>query len=406
MRRTRTRAAALALTVGVAAASFVGITGAATATASTHASQAASPINVLDITGTSGATAIFGTQETLGMQAAAAYYNKRGGILGHKINIDVVNDNSDPATAASLAAQKLGGGGASKYTMVWAGQEGTTSAAIIPIVKKDNVYVTAVNDGNGQCQKGSSCPNIFLQASDLAAGEAADTAALKAAGYKKIGIIQEQGTYDQSEYTYMGPDLKKAGISTDVVTFPPTAVSLTPEMQQLKGDGVQAVFAMTLGPAGGYVLGARSALAWNIPIQFDVAGSTVNLPGLAPSGTTLTHVKETDQYCENTKATGIVYNELVKYSPKPLAGDIECSIAGDGWQAIVMLADAAAKAKSLTASALIKATTGLKISSNLVSFPTACWTSSDHEDTCQNNGYYGIVPLGTLKNTRLYPLAK
>ena len=77
-RRLGACAAALALAALVTAcASGSGSTGSTAASGTSTG-----PINVLDVTATSGATAIYGAQETLGLQAAAAYYNANGGILG------------------------------------------------------------------------------------------------------------------------------------------------------------------------------------------------------------------------------------------------------------------------------------------------------------------------------------
>jgi branched-chain amino acid transport system substrate-binding protein len=361
-----------------------------------------STINILDITATSGATAIYGTQETDGLEAAAAYYNAHGGILGKKISVTVENDNSDPATAASILTQQLSSN-PGKWTMVWAGEEGTVSAALVPILKHYDVFGSFVDDGNGACAQASACPNLFMQSPPINVAEVADAAALKKAGYTKVGIIADQATYDQSELSYITPDLAKDGIKYDTVSFPSSAVSLTPEMSQLKSDGAQAVFALALGPAAGYVLQARAALGWSVPVEFDVTGSSTDIASLVPASD-LTNVTETIQYCEDTQHANPAFAAMVKYTPNPLAGNIICSIAGDGWGGTVLLADAAAKAKSLNANALGSAAQTLTITSNEVSYTTKCWTPADHEDSCEGPAYYEIVAAGKLKNTQLYPL--
>jgi branched-chain amino acid transport system substrate-binding protein len=393
---------------GGAAALAIAIATSVTACASSGSTSAAAgstsggAINVLDITATSGATAIYGSQETLGLQAAAAYYNAHGGILGRKINITVVNDNSDPATAAGLLTQALSSN-PGKYTMVWAGEEGTVSAALIPIMKRYDIFATAVNDGDNACLQASACPNLFTQSGAVSAAEVTDAAALKKAGYTKIGIIADQATYDQSELSFMQPDLHSDGITYDTVTFPPSAVSLTPEMSKLKSDGVQAVFALALGPSAGYVLTARSALGWSVPVQFDVTGSSTDITTLVPASD-LSDVTETIQYCEDVQHNIPAFSSLLKDTPSPLAGNIICPIAGDGWGGIALLANAAEKANSLSPSALDKAADTLTISANEVSNPTKCWSSTDHEDVCEGPSYYEVVPVGKLKQTRLYPL--
>jgi len=394
-------AATLAIAASVAACGSSSNSNGASEAAATGSSSDKS-INILDITATSGATAIFGQQETLGLQAAAAYYNAHGGILGRKIQITVVNDNSDPATATSIADQQLASN-PGKYAMVWAGEEGTVTAALIPIMKRFNVFATAVDDGNSACAHASACPNLFTQVGPISLAEVADAAALKKAGYTKIGIIADQATYDQSELSFMQPDLTAAGLKYVTVGFPPTAVSLTPEMSQLKSDGVQAVFAEALGPSAGYGLRARAALGWSVPVEFDITGSSTDISKLAPASD-LNNVTETIHYCMDTKHNIPAFDSLMKYTPQPLAGNITCPIAGDGWGGIVLLADAAGKAQSFSPSALSSAAQTLNITTNEVSYRAFCWTSADHENTCNSPSDFEVVPLGQLKNTRLYPL--
>lgn len=401
MRTAAAGAAALAVAVSLSACSSSSGSSGSSDTGAAVTSSGGT-INILDITATSGPTAIYGTQETDGLEAAAAYYNAHGGILGKKISVTVENDNSDPATAASILTQQLSSN-PGKWTMVWAGEEGTVSAALVPILKHYDVFASFVDDGNSACAQASACPNLFTQSPPINVAEVADAAALKKAGYTKIGIIADQATYDQSELSYMTPALAKEGIKYTTVSFPSSAVSLTPEMSQLKGDGVQAVFALALGPSAGYVLQARAALGWSVPVQFDVTGSSTDIASLVPAGD-LTNVTETIQYCEDTSHDNLAFTAMVKYTPHALAGNIICSIAGDGWGGTVLLAEAAAKAKSLSANALGSAAQTLTITNNEVSYTTKCWTPADHEDSCEGPAYYEIVAAGQLKNTQLYPL--
>lgn len=399
--RTRKRtvaACAAALAVAASLSACAGSSNPASATAAAGGST----INVLDITATSGPTAIFGTQETDGLEAAAAYYNAHGGILGKKINITIENDNSDPVTAVSILTKQLSSD-PGKWTMVWAGEEGTVSAALVPILKRYDVFASFVDDGDSVCAHAGACPNLFMQSPPINVAEIADAAALKKAGYTKIGIITDEATYDQAELSYMTPALAEAGIKYSTVSFPSSAVSVTPEMSQLKGDGVQAVFALALGPAAGFVLQARAQLGWSVPVQFDVTGSSTDIASLVPRSE-LSNVTETIQYCEDINHSNPAFSAMVKYTPHPLAGNVICSIAGDGWGGMVLLADAAAKAKSLSANALGSAAQTLTITSNEVSYPQKCWTAADHEDTCEGPAYYEIVPAGQLKDTQLHPL--
>jgi branched-chain amino acid transport system substrate-binding protein len=387
-------AAALALTLSAAACSSSGTSG---------GSSSGGEIHVLDITGTSGSTSIFGIPETNAMKAAAAYYNARGGILGKKVVIDVVNNNSDPTTTVSVFQKEMSQN-PSKYTMVWAGQEGTQTAALIPLLKKYKIFATAVNDGgNDVCKDASACPNFFAQAGSSSFAEVSDTNFLKSQGYKKIGILANEATYTQSELGFLKTDLDQAGISYQVVTFPDTAVNVTPEMTQLKAGNPDAIMALALGPTAGYTLKARQALNWDIPLLFDITGSAGDLSTLVPASA-LQDVHETIQWCMNPKNTTPAFNQMQKLSPTPLPGNIICSIPGDGWGGIVLLAEAAKKANSLDPAKLVAAANGLTITDNEVSFHTKCWTGQNHDNPCQNADYFEILPAGQLKNGQLYPL--
>jgi branched-chain amino acid transport system substrate-binding protein len=57
-----------------------------------------------------GANAAFGAQLTQGVQQAAEDINKAGGILGQKIQVEVVDDVSDPKQGVSVANKLVGDG--------------------------------------------------------------------------------------------------------------------------------------------------------------------------------------------------------------------------------------------------------------------------------------------------------
>jgi branched-chain amino acid transport system substrate-binding protein len=392
----------------VALTAALALAGCANSTASSGSSSTANTgssgeIHVLDVTGTSGSTSIFGIPETNAMKAAAAYYNAQGGILGKKVVIDVVNDNSDPSVAVSLLTKELSTN-PNKYTMVWAGQEGTVSAALTPLLSRYNVFATAVNDGNTLCRDASKCPNFFPQAGTSDYAELSDTNFLKAQGFKKVGILANEATYTQSELGFLKTDLDKAGIKYEVVNFPDTAVDVTPEMTKLKNDGVDGMMALALGPTAGYTLKARQSLNWDVPLLFDITGSAGDLSSLVPASA-LKGVSETIQWCMDTKNNIPAFDLMNQYTPQPLPGNIICPIPGDGWGGIVLLAEAAKKANSLDPAKLVAAANGLTISSNEVSYTQKCWTAQNHDDPCQDQSYYEIVPAGQLKGGRLSPLS-
>jgi hypothetical protein len=67
-----------------------------------------------------------------------------------------------------------------------------------------------------------------------------------------------------------------------LASFPEDAVDVTPEMQELKNAGAQAVYLEGLGAPAGYALKAHANLAWNAPIVFDIAAGSLDITKLAP----------------------------------------------------------------------------------------------------------------------------
>ena len=127
------------------------------------------------------------------------------------------------------------------------------------------------------------------------------------------------------------------------MTFPATAVDLTPQMQELEGTKPQAVFMEGLGAPAGYTLVDRAKLNWNVPVTFDVAASSLDLTKLVPAAD-LKNVSETVYYEENPSDPAPGIKNMLKYT-KPYG-----SVAGTGldvltvgWDGLVDL-DAAVKA--------------------------------------------------------------
>ena len=150
-----------------------------------------------------------------------------------------LNDNGDGTTAVTQLLSYLSTHPAP--TMVSAGKEGGDSAALIPVLAKKNVFAMSLNDGTYQCATNSqvNCPNEFTE-SDPGSTDMAPVAALfKAKGIKKVGILEEQIDFTETETPAIEQALKAEGIQYVVQTFPATAIDLTPEMSALRSAGAQ-----------------------------------------------------------------------------------------------------------------------------------------------------------------------
>lgn len=383
--------------------------------AATSSSSPASgkPVKVLAILDTGSADKAFETEMLAGLKGAAAYYNANGGILGRPVSVDVENDASDPGTATSEAVSALSGS-PGKYAMVLAGGEGTITATLLPIMARYKVFSTAINDGGaGTCAtKVSSCPTFFALTGTSAAYSAGDAQYLVSKHYKNVGLLEEQIDFTEGEAGAVQKYLTSHGVKVETATFPPTAVSVTPEMNKLKGGGAQAVFEAAVSAPAYYIFGARPALSWNVPLVLDIASSSGADVSREVPAAELKNSSETVWYCENPANTSSIpayalVGKWTSHAGSPLLSSDTCALVGIGWGAIVLLHDAATKAHSLSTAALVSATESLNEtakSSPFLSSQAYCWSSSDHDNNCDTASDYQVVPVGRIANLRIEPI--
>jgi branched-chain amino acid transport system substrate-binding protein len=364
-------------------------------------------VNVLAVVDTSGPNKTIGTGQLAGIQAGAAYLNAHGGILGHQVVVSVADDNGDPTTATSALVQDLSSD-PGKYTMIYGGEEGTIVSALIPVIARYKVLAMAPNDGDDLCARVSTCPTEFALTGSNSVIEVAEANWYKSHGYTNVGMIVEQIAFTQTEADYLKQDLTNDGIKSEIVGFPTSATSLTPEMSELKSDGAQAVYAAAYGPPEGYVLNARPELSWQAPVMFEAAGSSLNIPQLAPASE-LSDAYETPFYCDDPSVSvpgiGILMN-YAKDTTYPVNGSLPCSLWGQGWDTVIALNAAAQKAGSLNTSALVQAMQQTKVTTanGLIRDAADCWTATDHENVCETPSDYAVQPVGTLVGGRLEPV--
>jgi len=395
----RKRGRLIGLAVLVATMTACGSSGGSSSPASSASTN--EPVSVLVITDISGADKSFGTQQALGIQAAAEYYNAHGGILGRHVNVTVENDNADPATAVSDLI-KVMTTSPGKYSMIWAGEESGIIAALIPVIARYKVLAMSINDGNGVCVTASKCPTEFAISGSTSLFPIGAAQFIKSKGYTNVGIVGTQLDFTQAEESAMAADLAKEGIKSELASFPTTAVSVTPEMSRLKSEGAQVIYAAAFGAASGYVLNARVSLGWNVPVVFDVAGSSFDLTKLV-SASELTGVYEAPFFCMNPANKIPGWTLLNKYAPTPLVGSTPCNMAGVGWDSMVSFRNAAVAAGSLSSAALVSGMQSLNETthSDMVTYQKYCWSSTDHENLCNQASDFAITPVGPIVNSRL-----
>jgi branched-chain amino acid transport system substrate-binding protein len=394
-------ASILVLSVGACSSSGSSSDTSSSSTGGTGASSssASSTINILVMADTTGPTKAYGSQELAGLMAAVNYYNNKGGIDGHKVVVTHISDNGDPATSASLLVNELSTN-PGKFTMVYGGAEGTVIQALIPVIARYPVIAAAAGD-DSLCSNVKTCPHQFSQVGPNSLPQQTDATWMQSKGYKKVGILEEQIAFTESETPAFKADLTTAGISNSEATFTDSAVDLTAEMSQLKAAGAQAVFVLAVGPAAGYALKARAALNWNVPILFDDAASSFDITTLVSKSLYANSFQTLRPVCVATLASP-AYKDLVANLPAGTKITLPANLVADGWDPIVMLDSAVTQAHSTNYEALTSALDNLDAAGQsnpeYLLTPKLQFSATNHENIADVPGNFAIVPVQPIVN--------
>jgi hypothetical protein len=388
------------------AAVVVGVAGASGSTAS-KAAAAKSPFTVVMAADLSGPTKAYGAVDVASMRASAKYWNQRGGIDGHPITITVLNDNGDPTTGATVLAGYLSSH--PKPSMLWPGTTGLDSAGMFAFSKRDHILAMAEDDDNQPCatEAATVCPWFFTVDPPVGVQEAPIAPYFKAHGFKHVGILEEEDAFSVSETAPLQAELTAAGIQSTVVTFPPTAVSVQPEFQELQSDGVDVIYTEALAAAPGYVASARSAAGdtQTMPLVFDLGAASEDLTTVIPAAqlqnTYEAIAKNSDPYLKLPGRTALIKYGGSAVTAQPLI------VATFEWQDLLLMHEAAAQAHSITVDALSNALQNLPkaVQDNPLNTvaPGVAFTRKNHENSSPLAAHaYEVVPVGPLKNGQIY----
>jgi branched-chain amino acid transport system substrate-binding protein len=398
------KVASLAMTAGLAMT--IGMT--AVSSTSAGAASKSSPFTVLMPISQSGALSGYGLAELAGMRAGAAYLNAHGGILGHKIKLVALNDNSDPTTAVSVVLNYLSSN--PKPNAIWSGTESAQVTALLPIITERGIFSEGLTDVTNLFAHASKYPDQFVVGPTATQLSQSELAYAKAKGYTKVGLLIENDAFSEGQATTLEALSSHYGVNLTEVTFAGTALDVTPELSQLQSDNVQALMVSAPGPSGGYVLAGRAKLGWKVPVIGDLTLVSDPLAQDLPAAD-LAGVVGTD-----------TPNGLYRTTSKLPTGDRELlkglnsegatinqglNLYSQPWDGLMVINHAAKQAGSISESALVKALNHLKTATdpNYATFPEIKYTPTDHENVGGDpSGNYPLISVGTFIDGMLKPL--
>jgi branched-chain amino acid transport system substrate-binding protein len=347
-------------------------------------------------TGTSGPYAANGTAAVYGVQAAANVLNAtQGGILGHKVKVEVLNNQGNPSTAASLLEQRLSSG--AKPDMIEPGSISTEGVVEVPIASAAGIL--SVGTPNDQSlDNPSKYPYEFFMSPSSTLPQQSLMGYFKSKGYTTVGMICSTDAYGASVGQATVAAAKQAGITLDSVTYNDTDLNMTAELQKLQADHPQALYVQGFGSPPGIVLQNVYALGWKVPVIGDQ--TTAATPEIAQdSGKPyeqglLLQTLGLDQYAASEPAAVKNYISAIKKF-----GPIDSLLATTSFQydSLMVVAQAAKQANSISTAAIAKALENLKQPSDplWVTLSQYNYSAADHAPTSPASSWV-VVPASAL----------
>jgi len=401
--RTRaSRASVLLLgliVVGVAACGSSGTPAGSGSTAGSGSSTAAgTPFDVVFDTGTTGPYGANGEAAVQGLEAAANVLNQtQGGILGHKVKVEVLNNNGNPTLAASLLEQRLSSG--PRPDMVEPGAISSEGVIEVPIANAAKVLsVGSPNDSS--LDNPSKYPYEFMTTPAALLEQESLMDYFKAHHYANVGMIYSSDAYGASLGQATIQAAQQAGIKLETVTYEDTDLNMTAELQKLQADHPQVLYVQGFAAPPGIILQDLYALGWKIPTIGDTAAAATPVIAQDASkpfekGLLLQNLKLSVYSGSEPTAVKNYIAAISKFGPI----DSLLSTTSFQYDSLMVVAVAAEQAKSLATPAIANALEHLKqpASPPWVTLSGYSYSPTDHAPAAAP-GNYVVAPASALAN--------
>lgn len=366
------------------------------------------PFNVLVVSNLSAGAGPANAAFVQGMEAAGDALNASGGILGHKIEFttrDTGGDNTQSVTLVTQMLQSTPNGGGT-WNFIQSGATSDEQLAELPTVTKYKVPGIAVESN----PKLATFAYHWILGVNISTMIQTITSYLKSQGYQKVGFFYQNNAVGTASEAQVGPAFSAAGIQEVKVSYPATAVDVTPQMQQMQAQHPDAVLATAQsGPWIGYVLKAKTALNFSVPFVGDATFSGADAYTIA-GASNVQGVKyyqwNVDLFVPPSQETPAVKKFRTYLAKITTTYTQPMHQYASGWDAINYMKIAADQAKSLDPDKIKAALDNLKIPnpSPLVTSPQG-WGWTDTPDTGHLShpatGAFVVCDIGPLSNGQI-----
>ena len=310
---------------------------------------AGEPYLVGAVVSESGPGSTLGRPEADSMQMAVDEINKAGGVNGHQLQIQILDDQSSATEAVNGVRQLL-----DKHVVAILGSSLTqTSLAMVPIVTQAQVPMISFASSSQVIQPVQDRRWIFkMPITDFHVAQVMQEY-MKRHKQTKVAVIYRNDDYGKSGLAHFQNAGESAGFDVvDAEAIAATASDATTQLTKVKAANPQAIVAWTTLPSANVIIKAYRELGVTQPIYYSDGAATGVFP--AQAGRNLdgafiasTKINVADQLQAGDPQKKILDGYIanfVRLYPK----DAPVSIFGGfGYDGVYVLADAIRNAKSV-----------------------------------------------------------
>lgn len=196
------------------------------------------PIRIAMVAPLSGAYAPIGNGNVAGAKAAVKQINADGGIKGRKIELDVMNDKTDPAESRTLTQSVVNN---SAYVAVIGSGFSSAALADEPITNKAKLPFVSMSASGQQVNPVQPYVWVIPPTSAVVAQKMGKALADK--GLTKVALLHDNGGFPTEGVKDVKALASKVGITiTNDITFSLHSTDFSAELNKLKGSDADAVW--------------------------------------------------------------------------------------------------------------------------------------------------------------------
>lgn len=222
----------------------------------------------------SGPTKSYSLPIVAGLKLAADRVNEQGGVEGREIEVEAVDDQSNPTKAISLLQKRLSEG--DKPDLVYAGGSSAVSLSLLPILTRNKI-VSLSGTVSSVLNDPAKFPYHFSVSPPSTAYGPGQAAELEAEGFEKVAMLHSKDATGQSSMEDYKAAAEEAGIEFVASGYEASALDMTPQLQQLRDEDPDALIINGYGTAALYAFRGRAQLGWDIPTYGDQLSSSYPL---------------------------------------------------------------------------------------------------------------------------------